>query len=250
MTAEVVPIVIRCPMAAGSPLKRDCQKDQLTTATGSAPASIVGRNDHSSHRGLHAERFEETADHILTVDRRGLEPLAADLKAEGRHRDQIGEHMVVVTEVFVDPPAESIEARLTWKTAQQLDQPLRLLHGQRPQHERVDQAEDRGVGADPQRERHHGDDGEEGIAAHLPRREAAVADEVFEPREAPLIAHGLHGLRQPAGFNPRQPRGLGRRVTLPESSLRSAIRGAAAAPRRGPDPNAGPRAKLAVTTRG
>ena len=38
ITAGAVPIVIRWPITAGSPLKRDRQNDQLTTATGSAPA--------------------------------------------------------------------------------------------------------------------------------------------------------------------------------------------------------------------
>ena len=175
---------------------------------------IVGWNDHSSHRGWHTQCFEETANHILTVDRRGLEPLARNLETRRREADQIGEYVVLVAKVFVDTPAEGEVTRFTWEPAHQLDQLRRLMHRQRAQHERVDEAEDGGVGADSQSERHHGHDGEQGIAAHLPRRQPAIADEVFEPREAPLVAHGFHGLRQPAEFNPRQPRSLGRRIAL------------------------------------
>ena len=38
------------------------------------------------------------------------------------------------------------------------------MHGKRPQHERVDDAEDRGVGADAERERENGDGGERQVS--------------------------------------------------------------------------------------
>src|ERR1700722_17461243 len=61
-----------------------------------------------------------------------------------------------------------------------LDEPLRLIVGQRPQHDCIDHAEDRRIGADPQRKRDHGNSREAGILAQLPQSVAKILYQVGE----------------------------------------------------------------------
>jgi len=57
-------------------------------------------------------------------------------------------------------------------------QPVRIGIGERPEEQRVDDAEDGGVGADAERERGNGDEGESRRADQEARRVAEVLDEV------------------------------------------------------------------------
>ena len=61
------------------------------------------------------------------------------------------------------------------------DEPLGLAERQRAEQRRVDQREDRAVGADAERERHRRDGGERRRAAQLPRREPHVVPELVDP---------------------------------------------------------------------
>ena len=61
----------------------------------------------------------------------------------------------------------------------EVNEPLRLRIGQRPEQHVVDDAEDGGVRADPEREREHGDEGEARRFAKLAESEAKIVHRFF-----------------------------------------------------------------------
>ena len=65
---------------------------------------------------------------------------------------------------------------------------------ERPQQQRVSEAENGGVGADANREREDGDEGEPRTFREHPAAVAHVARDIVEPWQAALIAQRLHGL--------------------------------------------------------
>ena len=80
----------------------------------------------------------------------------------------------------------------------ELHQPLRLAHWHRPQHHQVHQAEDRGVGANAQRQRQHGRAGEHRTAPEYAESVAAIAHEVFDPAAPAFVAALFFHLLGPA----------------------------------------------------
>ncbi len=95
----------------------------------------------------------------------------------------------------------------------QADEPLRLVEGQRLQQHAVDHAEDRGVGADADRQREKGHGAERRAAPQRAQRVAEVARQAGEPRQPSLVAHGVQRLRDTAGPNPRRARSVVARAT-------------------------------------
>jgi hypothetical protein len=71
----------------------------------------------------------------------------------------------------------------------------------------VDHAEDGGVGADADRQRHQCDAGERRTAAQGAQRIARIADHILEPGKPALIAQCFHRLRQAPGVDPCRPLG-------------------------------------------
>ena len=65
---------------------------------------------------------------------------------------------------------------------------VRRCHRQRTEAHGVEQLEDRGVGADAEGERKNGGGGKHRLLAQLPQRQAHVAGQVFDNRDAPGIA--------------------------------------------------------------
>ena len=74
------------------------------------------------------------------------------------------------------------------ETRRDLDQPVGRGDGYLPQHQRVDQAEDRGVGANSEGERQRGHRRVAGRLPHRPQRIADVAAEVLDPTDPPGVA--------------------------------------------------------------
>ena len=100
------------------------------------------------------------------------------------------------TAVDVPPSAECVS---------DLDEILRRMHRQRSKLYGVHQLEDRRVGADAEREGEDRHRREAGIASQEATRLAYIAQHIVEPREAALIAEGLHGLRDASRFDHRRP---------------------------------------------
>jgi hypothetical protein len=74
------------------------------------------------------------------------------------------------------------------------------LDGHGPQHDGVDQAEDRGVGADSQSQREDGDGEETGAAAQRSQRIAQVLRQIGEPAQAADVAAFFLDLLDAAEF--------------------------------------------------
>ncbi len=81
--------------------------------------------------------------------------------------------------------------------------------GQRAKQDTVDHAEDGSVRADTYGKGYQDDGGEEGRAGERARRIAHVAGEVVDPRQATLIAQGVHRLRHRAMSNRRRSSSVG-----------------------------------------
>ena len=78
-----------------------------------------------------------------------------------------------------------------------------IADGQIAKEQRIDEAEDGGVGADGERQRGDRDRGEQWRADERARGVANIADEVFQPGQPALIAALLHRLRDAARLQPR-----------------------------------------------
>ena len=87
------------------------------------------------------------------------------------------------------------------------DQPVGVRERQRPEQQRVHQAEDRGVGADADGEDQDGDDGEAGVAAQRAEGVAQVVQERVHVRNSPGVAveeaRGLDAAQCQHGLAPR-----------------------------------------------
>ena len=82
-------------------------------------------------------------------------------------------------------------------------EPLWRGVGERPQKSGVDDAEDRGVRADAESERHDCGGGELRALGKIPKRVPAVPKEVGQPRNGGLVAHRVGSLHEAAGLEPR-----------------------------------------------
>ena len=113
------------------------------------------------------------------------------------------------------------------------------LTGSAPQQRLIDQREQRGVRADPEREREEGGDREHGTAPQRAERVAEVAGAVVDPAPSPRLAHVFAHLHDAAEFERRPASRLGvgeARVGL-LSARRSGDRGDRAARVRGRAPS-------------
>ena len=78
----------------------------------------------------------------------------------------------------------------------------RRAHRQRLQHHRIHQAEYSGVGANAERERQHGHQGERGAAAQHANAVTQVLDELFQPHPTARFVESLFGTCYVAEFAP------------------------------------------------
>jgi hypothetical protein len=88
----------------------------------------------------------------------------------------------VVTDVLKKWMAESAPAG-----AAQFHELLRIPHGKHPEQHRVDQAEDRGVGADTQSQRNQGYDGKAGAPPEHTEPESQVLPQIVDDAESARV---------------------------------------------------------------
>ena len=91
--------------------------------------------------------------------------------------------------------------------------------GQGLQQHRVDHAEDRGVGADAERQRQHRHGREGGIARQREQRVAQIARQVLEPGPPGLVVQGVHRVRDAPGPERGRPYRVGGRAGAPPCVL-------------------------------
>jgi hypothetical protein len=115
-----------------------------------------------------AEHREVIADDVLAVDRVGVDAVRTKMEPGRRDADQIGERVGLIAKSLVVFPRIAVGRRLSRIRilAEELDELTRIPHRQRAEHQGVDQAEDRGVGADTEGEGEDRHRGEAGRAAH------------------------------------------------------------------------------------
>ena len=99
--------------------------------------------------------------------------------------------------------------RERWKFRGQIQQLLGFGIPEWSQQHPIDDREDSGVGADPQRQRQQGDRREHGRAPERAQPMSHIAREVVEPRQASLVAKRIHRLRGTSGLEPCGACGIG-----------------------------------------
>ncbi len=117
--------------------------------------------------------------------------------------------MLAQLEVLGGRDPELVEAE-RGELAREVDQLLRLLVVERLEHDAVDDAEDRAVGADAQRDGDDGDDRVSRRAAELPQTVPEVLHDGLEQDAAALVAHRVLELLDAARLQPREATRLGR----------------------------------------
>ena len=124
------------------------------------PAShVIFESEETADVRLHAERAEEASAHEQRA-RRLLLSAARQVERRLRPQESPGEerrHLLHPRPHLVVPARARLEAVAEREVGGDGHQPPRLRHRQRPQQQTVDDAEDRRVGADAERQRQHDD---------------------------------------------------------------------------------------------
>ena len=114
--------------------------------------TLLGQ-EQASQRGLHVQHAEEVSGHVV-----GHEPVGSVVDAETVNADlvsrQIGEHILclIANHPIIGYRELILGVALSLAVGDHADL-LRMRHRHRTQQQPVHQAEDRGVGSDPQRKR-------------------------------------------------------------------------------------------------
>jgi hypothetical protein len=180
------------PLAA-EPLLPQIVRDQGHVAD---VALVVGLGKVAPQHGRRAEQRE-----VVVAHYRGLDPLglvrAGQVDVDRPHGGQVADRRHFREEIVVFGLRHG---HLTPFAAQQLGpeahQLIRLRIRQRLEQHRVDHAEDRGVGADAQRERQHGHDGERRAPPEPAQRESKIPPE--RVHHATSTPSGAPGTRRPS----------------------------------------------------
>ena len=170
---------------------------------------IIFRQNRPAQQSLRAEPREIVARHVLSIRRIGG-PGSGDVVLIGRKCDQVGKLRQVLAEELVGGIGEgsvNLAALLVFEgisavtvrpdRAIPLPNPgqdtelFGMADGERLQQQRVRDAEDAGVRADPQPERDHRDGGESRVLAQDARRVAKVLQESLKECPAPHAAYLL-----------------------------------------------------------
>ena len=150
------------------PVDRERPADDGRIAAEAAFPEPVGQHDHRSRldvlfsreaaadRRLRAQHGEVAAGGDLQQDLFGGVAVAPVHLREGERR-HLGEHLVLRAQILVVQVRQREVARIARVGHEHGRETAGLLDGNRPEQDRVDQAEDSGVGADAKRKRQHGD---------------------------------------------------------------------------------------------
>jgi hypothetical protein len=152
------------------------------------PVLLLGERATEHRRD--AEHAEEVRAHTAAAQPLRLPGAAGERRraigeqrdvGEGPHVGAVGLPLVVRQPRLVEPLPRAPHDR----------QALRSAPWQRREEHRLHDPEERRGGADPERQRQRGDDGEAGTPAQCAPGEARVLQDVVEPARAPLVAHLL-----------------------------------------------------------
>ena len=170
---------------------------------------VAGAGEPAEHRG-EAHDVEEVAGDEADLDG-GHVGIAPQHGVPGRVLRDIGERRRARAEVaYLGDGEEHVLAAEPVGRVAEVDQPVAVAMGQRLEQHAAHDAEDRGGGADAEREGDHDDRGEPAIPAQGAKAVAEVGHRVIDPRQPALLPHRLGGLGEAAGREPRlAARGLG-----------------------------------------
>src|SRR5258708_4868011 len=169
-----------------------------------ASALILLRGGQAPGRRMDVQRAEVVSTHKQTV--RVLDRTSAgEIKARVTPSENTGENILMIPNLFPERIGErrSGFARALRIQSSQLHEFLRLLHGKHPEHHRVDQAEDRGVGADSERQRKNRHTGDDRSAAQDAQSKADVLQQRFDEGHPACIAMLFFKLFHSAEFQAR-----------------------------------------------
>ena len=156
-------------------------------------------NEESSERGLHSEYVE-------VVGRDAFHARNAAALQAGPARTAAGQNAVEEISALCQFQVKRrrYEPGSAGAGLEQVDQFARIRHRQGAQHQRLEHGEERGVGADPQRERENRGDGEPGLARKSAQRLPYRPQRRLDPVHAALFAVLLRRLRNAAEFAQRR----------------------------------------------
>src|SRR5687767_4114397 len=147
-----------------------------------AVVQIIFAIEDAAAFGRNAEDVEEIAADPEAVDD-ALFALLREVEATRAIGEGAGETVLMIANGFPQRNGEMIVA-----ADGEADQAMRIGHGKRTKHERVDDAEDRGVGADAERERKNSGDGEAARGHKIAPAVAKILRDRIEPTPAPGVA--------------------------------------------------------------
>src|SRR6185503_13805502 len=139
---------------------------------------VLGR-DRAAGNWRHAEQREVVTGDELSVSCRFQVSINADVHPGRRPCGQFSEPAGLLAH---DPVLLVGEATRKCRApaVSEEDEAFGVFHWQRSPHDGIDQAEDRGVGADPKREREHDRQGEDWTLPQQANRVAEIIDEGFK----------------------------------------------------------------------
>ena len=181
-TVNALPFrVMALPTIAGSAPNRRVHRAWLRIATRVSGLSSSGRN-HRPCAGVHAQDWKEIRGHRLRRELLGIAVAAGD-----RHPEKRGladtchafEHARLLGPVDVIARRDDVVHPLAGDVLfPDDDEPVRIRIGKRLEHQRVEDREDRGVGADADGEREERRGGERPAADEATNREAEIGEEI------------------------------------------------------------------------
>ena len=149
---------------------------------GAVPGALLGI-ERAAEQGLHAEHVEEVLRHGHAAQPLGLASAAQEIvthavegEVAGNGRQRLGSLSQVQQVAHLRRLAGEV-GEVAIGNPHQLGG---LLEGERPQEQRVDDAEDGGAGANAEPRDQDGKDGKAGIAAHAAKGVADILEEVRE----------------------------------------------------------------------
>ena len=158
--------------------------------------------------------------------RSDAEQLLTELKKRSSPlQSHVREHGAALAILRVGLERKLVQRRIAGVPKGELHEAAGIPNRQIAKHQPIDEAEDRGVGADRQRERGDRHRGEDRRPAERAYTVAEVLDGVLEPGQAALIAALLHRLRNAASLQPRLAQSLVDRKTAPLQSVSDHARG-------------------------
>ncbi len=178
----------------GSPPNRRVQRRSLSTDDPMLSADVFLRPEGAAEDRLHPEHVEESGRDAGTAQRFGT-GLTADVERAELHQGHALEGAALTL------PVEEIGGRygelghawkgVGWRHVPDERQTIGFGVGQRPQQDRIDHAEDGGVGADTERQDEDRRDRKTRALAEHTHRVPDVAAECLEGWKAPSIAMAL-----------------------------------------------------------